>query len=96
MGVVRPESQGCQIPKLTGLIQWPSGAPGSIWNASDKPGSTNHKPGSANAKPGGANDKPGSTNDMHGSAYDKPESAGDKPWSTSNHSRAVQAKPNLL
>jgi hypothetical protein len=29
--VVGPESQGGQIPELTGPTQWPSGAPGSTW-----------------------------------------------------------------
>ena len=27
--VVRPESQGGQIAEYTGLMEWPSGAPGS-------------------------------------------------------------------
>jgi len=29
--VVRPESQGGRIPEFTGLMKWPSGAPGSTW-----------------------------------------------------------------
>ena len=29
--VVRPESEGGQIPECTGPMRWPSGAPGSMW-----------------------------------------------------------------
>jgi hypothetical protein len=31
---IGPNSQGGQIPELTGLMQWPSGAPGSAGNKS--------------------------------------------------------------
>jgi len=31
LSIVGPESQGGQIPQFAGLMQWPSGAPGSSW-----------------------------------------------------------------
>jgi len=34
LGVVRLESQGGPIPELTGLMQWPSGEPGSAGDKS--------------------------------------------------------------
>jgi len=68
LGVVGPESQGGQIPELTGPMQWPLGAPGKICRhlCKDIGGLVTTR-----GAPGNACDRPGSTSNHCRAVSDK-------------------------
>jgi len=81
-GVVRPESQGGQIPQLTGPMQWPSGASaiaGDKW-----------------ARPYELCCQPGEHLGIQATDLGLLENTGDNPGSTSNCYRVVWENHHLL